>query len=352
MRKPNVQLTRNEFVAASRTVTTSFETTPGATPADVEDDFASPQIKLDDDDIIRLANSLKITLPGLTQFHSGFDLVTRADESHVDFAKRKLSALTPPFIQTNPAHPLNDWHFINRIEVNKCDEMLAETAYFFDAENNRLVIRHAPIDVTEDNEVIAEKLIHIVTQRILMGLHLDKRHIQIEHVIPRIQGGRLYAISSNSRHIVLQIITDDHSPDKKSQRANKIFDPRTNTYDNSNYISVGVQPFLDDINCGRHVLAMATVAAKILAENRDKNADTLIVKDFTQFPQVGNSSKCITVSELKALLNEIDFPALKQILTATQKSLPSCGIQFLMWRISDRNPTCSPNAPEVIGHSL
>ena len=234
MRKPSTQLGRSEFVAASRTVTTLFKISiiQSTLPTDPEDDFAFIQkIELNDEEIMSLANSLKVNLPGLSQFHSAFYLIAQTNESDIDFAKRKLSALTPPFIQTDTTHPLNDWHSANRIDVDKCDEALAETAYFFDSENNRLVIRHSPIDATEHDDTIAKKLIRIVTQRILAGLHLDETHIHIEHVIPRIQGGRLSSISDNSRHIVLNMMNNT---------ANKIFDPRVNLYDNVNYISLGV----------------------------------------------------------------------------------------------------------------
>lgn len=325
---------RNEMIAAWRTVTPNYSpdcislTVEHSTPlwsnnsfvtvssTQFTDEFdAAKTITLLDEEIITLAQSVKVTFPGLSQFSAAFDLITRTpNESDIDFAKRKLSALRAPFIQDNSAHPLNDWHLVNRIESSALDEALADTAYFFDETNNRLIIRHTPINaVTQENLTAATKLVCAVRQIISASLQLpDDLPIFIEHIIPSIRPGRLAPFfSETSDHIVLRLNQEVYTPSENKADNELIitFDPRTNFSDYfywnpPNYHSIDAQEILNVTDCGRHVTVMATVAARILAEFGEKSAVSLTKEDFKQFPQIVDAKNC-SVSDVKKLLGSI-----------------------------------------------
>lgn len=342
------QLGRNEIIAAGRTVTASWAFATSESVCDThesskdsfvrvsknklsdtcfedEDDDSlddcalAETVSLTESDVIAIANSIQITLPGLSHFQSAFYFITqKKEESDFDFAMRRISALTPAFIQTDPTHPLNDWHMANRKDADKVDEALAETAYCYDKTNQRLIIRHTPIEAVDtETEKMSGELLENVTQKIVNGLSIARNQTHIEHVIPRIIAGRLSTFTSTSRHIVLQVKSENDfskkssNPDlvdSSSDESNDtvIIDPRTNLFDTPGYISLGAQEFLNNTDCGRHVLIMATVAAKIMAENKNKNANTLTAHDIGQFSEVMNAKTCNTVSELKKLLIQID----------------------------------------------
>lgn len=344
------QLSRGHLIAAARTVTIpSWSILPAAesnTPTeeaskdsfirlsdgklsdrhfdDSADECAAPKtIALSESEIIHIANTLQIDLPGLVNFRSGFYLITqKPNESAIDFAMRKLSAITPVLIQSDLAHPLNDWHMANLRDVDKSDQALAETSYYYDAINKRLIIKHTPIEATDSqSDLLSRELVEMVTQKIITALALDRSQTHIEHVVPRIIAGRLGLFTASSRHIVLQIRSENDSPKKPVALAGSdssddesvdsvIFDPRKNLFDMADYFSVGVQEYLNNTDCGRHVLIMATAAAKVLAENSDKNATTMTNLDFLQFSEVLNAKECATVLELKKLLMEIGDPVL------------------------------------------
>lgn len=350
MSREHNQLTRSEMIAAGRTVTVNC---PLSTPAydvresskdsfvrlsndklsdktsdtwvgddDSTDDFTPVKTAaFTDSDVIAIANSINITLPGLNQFRSAFDFIAQKhNESDFDFAMRRISALTPAFIQTDPTNPLNDWHMANRKDADKFDEALAETAYFYDETNQRLIIRHTPVEAVDtEAKKMSNELLENVTQTIINGLSLTRSQTHIEHVIPRIIAGRLSAFTSASRHIVLQIKSENDFPKKPSDSDLKdsssdesndsavsvILDPRTNLFDTAGYLSLHAQEFLNNTDCGRHVLIMATVAAKIMAENKHKNAHTLTTHDMLQFGEIIHAKACDTVSELKKLLMQV-----------------------------------------------
>ena len=312
--------------------------------SDTDDCVAIRTVQLTQSDIIKISNSIIITLPGLNQFRSAFDFITQhAAETDFDFAMRRMSALTPAFIQTDPTHPLNDWHMANRKDANKVDEALAETAYFFDNANNRLIIRHTPVEAFDkETDRRSNELLENVTQRIILGLGLDRNTTRIEHVIPRIVAGRLSTFIAKSKHIVLQIKSENDLPKKSSDSDLsdaseeestdvRIFDSRINLFNTSTHRSVGVQDFLNDLDCGRHVLIMATAAAKILAENSAKNANTMTIDDFLQFVEVVSAKECVTVTELKELLIQMGDPRLIASVTKKIAAQPVNTLESKPW---------------------
>jgi hypothetical protein len=294
-------------------------------------------------------------LPGLTDFESGFNLITQArNESDIAFAKRKLSALRPPLIQGDSGHALNHWHITvaNQMTVDKLDHVLAETAYFYDEKNKRLIIRHTPIDETiEENKIASYALIYQVTQIIVCALEIQENDFRVQHVIPRIQGGRLSAISENSRHIILNIITENYTSSKKSIiTENTCFDPRINFSDffwgtTPNYQSICTQSLTNNVDCGRHVAVMATVAAKILAEDPTLTANTLTKKHFLDFEQVSAARSCRTADELQKLLIEIETASPKE--TSLEKLNEGWALTTTLARFSIFSNPTSQNEPRM-----
>lgn len=273
-------------------------------PDDAEDGFVQV-IALSDEDIITLVTHLAITWNGLPHFTSAWDLLQQnAHETSLQFALRKLSALRTPLIHGDPKHPLNDWHLQHKDQADSLDIALADTAFFYDADNNRLIIRHAVVDMSD--ELFAghyHAIMEQVRNHILGHLSLESHGIDIKHVIPCIERGNL------SKHIVLALCDEsyDLNPSSSIVIERKI-DPRVSLNDifplSPTRQSVKVQNIWDNVNCGRYTAILCVAAARILSEHADSTCDNLTPAVFLQFPALLDA-KNQSVAGLKDALHTL-----------------------------------------------
>ena len=325
-------------------------------------------IALSNEEINLFLNNLTITLIGHRGFKSAFHLIAqKSGETPTQFAERKLLTLPSQQIQINIEEfgreqkkiiqKLKEWHWERKKEnsTDFLDKALAETAYAHAKKaaehgitKHKLLIRHAPIDITFLGEDAANRLLNAVTQEIILQLGLQKKELTIEHIIPRIQPGVAAEISEEiadtmlasipgvtaladrfargSRHIVLNLrseivgqkeisgnfdFVDEYQTTKTIDDI--IFDPslslppRTSS---DNYFYVGVQGY-NITNCGRFITMMAAFSAEFLNSNFDANARTLSVDDFKECLAVTSADTCETPMHLKKLLQRMKGKTLR-----------------------------------------
>lgn len=266
-------------------------------------------VVLPDNDIITLVENLAITWNGLPHFKSGWDLLQKyTHESAIQFALRKLSALRAPLIQDNPKHPLNDFHISNRDSADPVDIALADTTYFFDPSRNRVVIRHAIMNMTHFFFTqLCQSILQAVTQRIIKQIisivEDTTLPIQVEHIIPHIIPG------ITSPHIVLGLCSETHDPERHitpTIEIQHIIDPRYNLNDlfskSTTRQPVGVQAFWDNMNCGRYVTILSVIATRVLSEHcgRELLTNSLFYQ-FAALREAGDQS----ISELREALRSV-----------------------------------------------
>lgn len=275
-----------------------------------------PTIVLQDKEIIALSEKIEISYPGLPHFSCAINLIQKPG---IDFAKRKLYAIRPPLLQTvshtfgdlqetqNAQNDINNWHKYYRV-IDELDVALADTAYYFDKEHNRLIIRHTINDATSEEKIKKSlNLINQVTEIILENLKFHNI-LNINHIIPQIDPP---ATSFNSNHIVLHLYSEKYISNTKKMVfiGEKKFTSGINIL-NWDYYSLCEQKITNNTDCGWYVAVMATIAAQLFYENKHTNANDFCKADFRQFPAL-KLENCNTTKQLKELLCEI--PSQKRI---------------------------------------
>jgi len=276
------------------------------------------------------------------------------------------------------------------------DQALTETAFYF--KQNKLVIRHAPIEATTaENSRVAYELIHNVTEKILEKLLRESQlsaGIQINHVIPHIQPGLIAQLEKmlaefsnlisiqklmeharnffsgamsylwkttqtesklaskfepeaapNSKHITVMVAHeafeyDDLVKEKKLQYLiyrkrdqskkpwTRIFDPR----------DIGAQSLNNDIDCGRHVVVMATILARKLSKEFETHAQQLKKRDMTQHSAVAYVQYCTSSGDVTKLLTQLTSDPDDE--SQIQAESVACVAAKLCFLIEKRNSDC------------
>lgn len=311
---------------------------------DVDPSTLTAPCPISDDAIIQLADHLQQRFDGLPDSVSPAlrTLERNKGESPVDFAKRRLMAVLPTLIpgvdsKNSIVKLLNEWHTdLHHQHKKDFEQTLAETVYFYDDKNNRLIIRHAPAEITDDNKIkAANELQSKVTTQIIR--HLAKQYAkineatpQIHHILPSVIHGTF------SLHSVLRVqsVAD-------TAQENVTFDPATSYLSkikvNTAYQYLGVQPITNNNDCGLYVTAMAIAAFKLLLEHPEKTASTITIDDFLKHP-IQDAAKCVDSTALKVFLIqgtlEHTTPALTAQATLAQQLLNACRVGLSMFSIS------------------
>lgn len=227
-------------------------------------------------------------------------LLQGPEESHHAFAERKLMAVLPKLVSTNEGKPeldsfiddLNKWQAnLHNSHKNEYEQILASTAFYYDKEHKRLIIRHFPEDTTQKK--LHNKPANMrkqITDSIIRYLNIsqnDRTELQIHYLLPLIIPGEKH------NHIVLSI----HSEYESS----RIFDSGMGR-DKINHEYLGFQ-VMNTVDCGRYVAAMTLVAFNLLALNPTKTAGNLDKHDFIKY--VNNAGKAKSALELKAMIIEM-----------------------------------------------
>lgn len=289
-------------------------------------------IKLTDEQIIALSQQVQITFPGLfSTFLPGFFAISqKPDESDLVFAIRRLSSIMPPLLNVapNPCTPdmhrmisaLIQWHQAKHarpVNDDSIERALTETAFHFDSTSNRLIIRHAPIEIKEktaDKERSTCTRQEAVTQSILKYLAAQKliksdQRPLIHHITPTITAGY------QSLHVVLNI---EHEVTKRTVQ----LDPKapipllSSLFGMPNYYYLSIQSLSDNTDCGRYVAVLATIVAEILAQNPKQTLESLSKDDFTTCNTLISAKDCFDSAALKKLLSNLQLPSSKSIKKA------------------------------------
>jgi len=285
---------------------------------------ATNLISLTDQQIITLAESIKITFPGLPDAKPGYNTILQGDnETNISFAHRKLVAITPPLLTLDDvstcylqkAIAINKWHEATFNTSNILDSALAETCYYVDHKNSRFVIRHTPMmEDTPKNKADSAELQRQVTSHLkhyeFSISTINSTIFKIHHLVPCIQKGypTLHIILKLTDEVSNNIHTAKLDPKIEIPGLSFLYASITHQNKDPNYHYLSVQSTLNNSDCGRYITIIAVAATRLLSANVEQSIKKMTLDDFKPFlPYIQEAPRFQNCKKLKELLSQTEY---------------------------------------------